>query len=166
MSQILTGPALVMGDNVNTDVLHPSRFFSLDDSTVRSGFMQATTDYQQTGRSDLSGKIILAGDNFGCGSSRETGARVFVLAGIRAIVARSIARIFSRNIRNLGVPAFECPTLPAKLENGSIVHIDPEAWTLEIDSAPGVRPLKPLDPYWKAVVEAGGLMSFLGFKEA
>lgn len=161
MHRLIEGPALVMGDNVNTDMLHPSRFFSLDDSTVRSGFMQAAANFEQTGQSDLKGRVILAGVNFGCGSSRETGARVFVLAGIQAIVARSVARIFGRNLRNLGVPVLECPSLPAGLTNDAFVRIDRDRWNVAVDSS--IHPLKPIDPYWKAVVDAGGLMPFLGF---
>ena len=108
---IIHGRVLVFGDNVNTDELHPSRFL-LDDRTVRSGFLQAAAGYEQVGSGDVAGRIVVAGDNFGCGSSRETGARSFLLAGVRAVVGRSLARIFSRNVRNLGLPAVECPTLP------------------------------------------------------
>lgn len=161
MHRLIEGPALVMGDNVNTDMLHPSRFFSLDDSTVRSGFMQAAANFEKTGQGDLKGRIILAGANFGCGSSRETGAKVFVLAGIGAIVARSVARIFGRNVRNLGIPALECPSLPEGVANNAPVRVDLDRWTVTIDSS--VHLLKPIDPYWKAVVSAGGLMPFLGF---
>jgi 3-isopropylmalate/(R)-2-methylmalate dehydratase small subunit len=165
---IIEGKALVMGDNINTDVLHPSRFFSLDDSRVRSGFMQAAASYEEVGAEDLSGRILLAGDNFGCGSSRETGARVFLLAGIKAIVARSMARIFSRNVRNLGLPAFECPDLPASLPAEAELRIDWDRWTLEIMDAESSRTfsLKAIDPFWKAVLEKGGLMPYLGIQES
>ncbi|MGH9753200.1 MAG: hypothetical protein ACREA2_10490 [Blastocatellia bacterium] len=158
-----------MGNNVNTDVLHPSQFFSLDDSKVRAGFMQAAAGYEQVGASDLSGRIILAGDNFGCGSSRETGARVFVLAGVRAIVARSLARIFSSNVRNLGLLAVECPTLPSLTEGDFEVEIDLQNWKLNIPAAPGSQAesqgfaLSRLDPFWEEVIRVGGLMKFLGF---
>jgi len=161
----IEGQALAMGNNVNTDELHPSRFFSLDDGNVRAGFLQAARNYEKIGSSDISGRIVLAGDNFGCGSSRETGARVFVLAGIKAIVARSMARIFSRNIRNLGLPAFECPSLPLDLEDQIAIRIDLEKWTVELGPERASYPLRPLDPFWKAVLAAGGLMPFLGFKE-
>ncbi len=163
---IITGNALVMGDNVNTDVLHPSQFFSLDDNKVRSGFMQAASGYEQVGTGDLSGRIILAGDNFGCGSSRETGARVFVLAGVRAIVARSLARIFSSNVRNLGLLAVECPTLPSLTESGFEVEIDLENSTLDIGTEGQRFALKRLDPFWEAVIREGGLMGFLGFNNS
>ncbi|HET9532241.1 MAG TPA: hypothetical protein VFQ92_17915 [Blastocatellia bacterium] len=158
---IIKGKALVMGDNVNTDVLHPSRFFSLDNSTVRAGFLQAAEGYEQMGRSDLSNHIVIAGDNFGCGSSRETGARVFLLAGVRAIVARSLARIFSRNLRNLGLLAIECPSLSILPEAGSDVEIDLATWSIDIRSMEQRLPLLPLDPYWQAILRAGGLVPFI-----
>jgi 3-isopropylmalate/(R)-2-methylmalate dehydratase small subunit len=160
----ITGPALVMGDNVNTDVLHPSRFFSLDDRTVRSGFLQAAAGYEQVGSTDLAGRVIVAGQNFGCGSSRETGARAFVLAGVRAVVARSLARIFSRNVRNLGLPAVECPSLPA-LEPDAVVELDLARGRLLVPAASLDLPLTPLDPFWVQVLEAGGLLPFLGLAE-
>jgi 3-isopropylmalate/(R)-2-methylmalate dehydratase small subunit len=155
------GKALVMGDNVNTDVLHPSRFFSLDDRTVRSGFLQAAAGYEQVGGSDLAGRVIIAGDNFGCGSSRETGARAFLLAGVRAVVARSLARIFSRNVRNLGLPAVECPSLPA-LDPDVELELDLKNGRLRVPAASLDLALTPLDPFWAAVVAAGGLLPFLG----
>ena len=153
-----------MGDNVNTDVLHPSRFFSLDDRTVRSGFLQAAAGYEQIGGSDLAGRVIVAGENFGCGSSRETGARAFVLAGVRAVVARSLARIFSRNVRNLGLPAVECPSLP-ELAPGVEIEIDLARTRLLVPEASIDLPLTPLDPFWAAVLQAGGLLPFLGLGE-
>jgi 3-isopropylmalate/(R)-2-methylmalate dehydratase small subunit len=158
---IIKGKALVMGDNVNTDVLHPSSFFSLDNQRVRAGFLQSAEGYEQVGRSDLSNHIVIAGNNFGCGSSRETGARVFLLAGIRAIVARSLARIFSRNLRNLGLAAVECPSLADLPAAGSAVEINLETWSLDIGHPNQALPLMPLDPYWRAVLLAGGLMPFI-----
>jgi 3-isopropylmalate/(R)-2-methylmalate dehydratase small subunit len=158
------GKALIMGDNVNTDMLHPSRFFSLDDRTVRSGFLQAAAGYEQVGGSDLAGRVIVAGENFGCGSSRETGARVFLLAGVCAVVARSLARIFSRNVRNLGLPAVECPSLPA-LAPDALLELDLVRGRLSVPAAALDLPLTPLDPFWVAVLAAGGLLPFLGLGE-
>jgi 3-isopropylmalate/(R)-2-methylmalate dehydratase small subunit len=160
----IQGKALIMGDNVNTDVLHPSRFFSLDDRTVRSGFLQAAAGYEQVGGSDLAGRVIVAGDNFGCGSSRETGARAFLLAGVRAVVARSLARIFSRNVRNLGLPAVECPSLPALAPDVEL-ELDLAQGRLYVPAAGLELPLTPLDPFWIAVLEAGGLLPLLGLAE-
>ena len=80
----LEAAALVLGSDINTDVLHPSRFYSLKDDTVRSGFLGAHQgDLSQASPQSQGPKIVVAGANFGCGSSRETGARVFLLAGVR-----------------------------------------------------------------------------------
>jgi 3-isopropylmalate/(R)-2-methylmalate dehydratase small subunit len=160
----IAGKALIMGDNVNTDVLHPSRFFSLDDRTVRAGFLQAAAGFEQVGGGDLAGRVIVAGENFGCGSSRETGARAFLLAGVQAIVARSLARIFSRNVRNLGLPAVECPSLPA-LAPDVEVELDLAQNRLRVPATALELPLVPLDPFWAAVLAAGGLLPFLGLGE-
>jgi 3-isopropylmalate/(R)-2-methylmalate dehydratase small subunit len=160
----IAGKALVMGDNVNTDVLHPSRFFSLDDRTVRAGFLQAAAGYEGTGGTDLAGRVIVAGENFGCGSSRETGAKAFVLAGIRAIVARSLARIFSRNVRNLGLAAVECPSLPV-LAPDTEVELELERGVLVVPAQGLELPVVPLDPFWSQVLRAGGLLPFLGLGE-
>ena len=71
MQMRIDGPALVLGDDVNTDVLHPSCFFSLDDTKVRSGFLGAVDGREADGQRDLTGTIVLAGNNFGIGSSRN-----------------------------------------------------------------------------------------------
>jgi 3-isopropylmalate dehydratase small subunit len=161
----IKGRALVMGDNVNTDVLHPSQFFSLDSDRVRAGFLQAAQGYEGLGRSNLSDRIVVAGENFGCGSSRETGARAFLLAGVRAIVARSLAHIFSRNVRNLGLVAVECPDLYSLPEQGSEVEINLEDYKLIISATGRSFSINRLDPYWEAIMKSGGLMRFLHYAE-
>ena len=72
---MIRGKALVLGDDVNTDELHPSSFYSLDDTKVRQGFLRAVEGREGDAEKDLSGSIVVAGRNFGIGSSRETGAR-------------------------------------------------------------------------------------------
>ncbi|MFT5430223.1 MAG: 3-isopropylmalate/(R)-2-methylmalate dehydratase small subunit [Myxococcota bacterium] len=157
----LTGPALVLGDNVNTDQLHPSKFYSLNDAKVRSGFLGAVKGREGAAEQNLKGRIVVAGHNFGIGSSRETGARVFLLAGIQAVVAASFARIYYRNVLNLGLPAIVCPALEhARPPEGTVVTLDLAAGTLTIGDA--VHPTDPLDPYWEQVLKAGGLVPYLG----
>jgi 3-isopropylmalate/(R)-2-methylmalate dehydratase small subunit/methanogen homoaconitase small subunit len=163
----LTGPALRFGDDVNTDELHPSRFYSLDDKTVRSGFLRAAEGHERRADTNLGGRIVVAGRNFGIGSSRETGARVFLLHGIVAVVAVSFARIFYRNVMNLGLPAFTCPGLADTLgdvTDGAPIAIGDTGGgaRLRIGEGPGSLAISPLDPYWEAVSRAGGLEAFLG----
>lgn len=162
---IVTGPALVLGDDVNTDALHPSRFYSLADQKVRSGFLGAVRGREEDGRADVSGFVVVAGRNFGVGSSRETGARVFLLAGIRAVVAVSFARIFHRNLLNLGLAAIECPGLAERKP------LDREVVTLDLDGrrlafGEVSHETQALDPHWVRVLEAGGLVPWMGLGQA
>ncbi len=171
---MISGPALVLGDDVNTDELHPSRFYSLDDATVRAGFLGAVgpekrgirTPSLASPRGSAAeevpvGPVVVAGANFGVGSSRETGARVFLLAGVRAIVARSFARIFFRNASNLGIPVFVCPELVAPAP-GDVVLVDLERG--EVRCGGRTFPIAPPDAYWAAVCAAGGLARYLGLE--
>ncbi len=153
------GRALCLGHDVNTDELHPSRFYSLDDETVRSGFLQAVPGRRGVAASGAA-RIVVAGRNFGIGSSRETGARVFLLAGVQAVVAESYGRIFLRNVINLGLPALICPSLSGAVEEGEHLAVDLEQGVVE--AASGEHRLLPLDPLHRAVLEAGGLMEYLG----
>ncbi len=157
------GPALVLGHDVNTDELHPSRFYSLDDRTVRAGFLGAAGHKAAGGAQGAvavapEGPIVIAGRNFGVGSSRETGARVFLLAGVQAVVAESFARIFFRNVSNLGLPALVVPGIRAG--PGERVEVDVAAGVVRV----GDREYRatPPDPYWAAVGAAGGLAAWLG----
>ncbi len=160
---MLVGQALVLGDNVNTDVLHPSQFYSLNDNNVRNGFLRAVEGHEETADTDVSGCLVIAGANFGCGSSRETGARVFLLAGIQAVVAVSFARIFHRNVLNLGLPAFTCPELAdIKPAVGESVTLNPQTHTLQFGD--NTLKLDALDPHWKRVLDAGGLAPMLGIE--
>lgn len=165
MNTQLSGPALVLGDNVNTDILHPSKFFSLDDTKVRSGFLGAVDGREADGQRDLSGAIVVGGHNFGIGSSRETGARVFLLAGVKAIVAASFARIFYRNVMNLGLPALVCPSLATQAPtDGHEVHLCLNARTLKWEGH--TLALDAWDPHWQRVCAAGGLAPWLGLTSA
>lgn len=159
----LQGPALVLGGQVNTDELHPSSYYSLDPQRVKAGFLKHVEGLEKTASHPTDGQIVLAGHHLGIGSSRETGAQVFVLAGVQAVVAVSFARIFQRNLLNLGLLALSCPALEAifPVVQGEIV-------TLEVGASGGtlsVRgeklPLMALDPYWWEVVQAGGLLARL-----
>ena len=158
---MIKGPALVLGDDVNTDELHPSRFYSLDDGVVRSGFLGAVEGHEASVNADHSGRIVLAGTNFGIGSSRETGARVFLLAGIQAVVAVSFARIFHRNLLNLGLPAIACAELRGvSLQDGMSVELDLANERLICEGLE--LSTEPLDPHWQKVLAAGGLAEWLG----
>ncbi len=158
MRRVLAGPALVLGHDVNTDELHPSCFYSLDDARVRSGFLGAVPG--RVGGGVASGHVIVAGRNFGVGSSRETGARVFLLSGVQAVIAESYGRIFMRNVVNLGLPALTCAGLSERVVEGDLLTVDLDSRTV---TGPGwTQPLGTWDPAMEAIMEAGGLLAWLG----
>ena len=97
--EVIEGAALVLGDDVNTDILQPSRYFSLEARRRVAGVLAG-----QRERGTLAGIVILAGRNFGVGSSRESVARGMIEAGVAAIAAASVSRIFLRNAVNRGLP--------------------------------------------------------------
>ncbi|MCP4569218.1 MAG: 3-isopropylmalate dehydratase, partial [FCB group bacterium] len=104
--------------------------------------------------------VIVAGENFGCGSSRETSVRALAASGVRAVVARSFARIFFRSLANLGIPPFLCPEAGHGIQEGDVIRIFSEAGFME--SAKGSRfPLLPLDPHVEKILGSGGLLSYL-----
>ena len=156
------GSAIVFGDDINTDLLHPSYFYSLDNARVRDGFLGAVES--STDRDVDRARIIVAGTNFGCGSSRETTMTALRLAGVQAVVAESFGRIFFRNAMSLGVPALTVASVSGFANAGDRLRIDDGVvHNLTHDRQ---IPLKAIDPMWAAVLAAGGMMAFLRGRDA
>jgi methanogen homoaconitase small subunit len=105
------------------------------------------------------GDIIVAGKNFGCGSSREYAAVAIKKSGIVAIIAESVARIFFRNMINLGVPVFEDPAAAQALEDGEDVEVDTVAGTVRRADGSLLR-LSPPPAFVRAIVQAGGIVEY------
>jgi 3-isopropylmalate/(R)-2-methylmalate dehydratase small subunit len=119
---LFTGPAIVLPDHVDSEQLHPARYFSLDEERVRSGLFEGMAkEIKERLRPD---SIVVAGRNFGCGSSREVVVRALLLNGIHVIVADSFARIFYRNAVNLGLTVVECPGCAAQASDGDLLEVD------------------------------------------
>lgn len=107
------------------------------------------------------GDIILAGRNFGMGSSREEAVFVLKLLGIRAIFARSFARIYFRNAINLGLPAFEILIPPGSIEDGAYLEVDLETATLTNLDRGTTFALAALPPLMQGILAAGGALNWL-----
>lgn len=150
------------GDNVNTDVIFPGKYTY---TVTGPGEMAryALEDIDPTFAEGVrSGDVIVAGRNWGCGSSREQAATALKVAGVGAIVAESFARIYYRNALNNGLPALVCPEAVATLQTGDEVEIDLEAG--EIHTSEGVFSFPPLPESVRGIVEAGGLVPYLRHK--
>ena len=120
----LRGTALMLGDSVNSDILHPPKYFSLDPERVKDGlFRGMASSIRESLTPDT---IIIAGRNFGCGSSREVVTYSLKLNGIRLIIAVSFARICFRNCINQGILPIECDATGVTVV-GDRINVDPVA---------------------------------------
>lgn len=117
-----TGKALVLGNEVSTDYLHPAAYFSLEHDRVKDGFLRGLDDEVRESFED--GGIIVAGTNFGCGSSREVYAKAMAYNGVAAVIAKSTARICYRNLVNNGILIIDGSNLADIISTGDETKID------------------------------------------
>lgn len=162
--KLIQGRAWRYGDNVNTDVIFPGKYtYTLterDDIAKR-----ALEDLDPTFAANARpGDVIVAGRNWGCGSSREQAATCLVYNGVGAVVAASFSRIFYRNALNNGLLAIVCPEAVAAIQPGEQVTVDVDR--LVVGCAAGEFSFPPLSPSIMGMVEAGGLVAYVKRKLA
>ncbi|MEM2282924.1 MAG: 3-isopropylmalate dehydratase small subunit [Candidatus Hadarchaeales archaeon] len=149
----------VFGDNVSTDDIIAGKYLTSTDPVYLASHVMENLDPEfarRVGRGD----VILAGKNFGCGSSREHAPLALKAAGISAVVARSFARIFFRNSINLGLPPLTCETTEG-FQGGDEVRLDLESFTLHNLRSGAVLKLSPLPPFILQILRAGGMVEYL-----
>jgi 3-isopropylmalate/(R)-2-methylmalate dehydratase small subunit len=155
----LRGRAHLFGDDVNTDYIIAAQYkaASLDLSEMaRHTFEDIDPGFVTRVES---GDIVVAGRNFGCGSSRETAVHVLRLCGVAAVVATSFARIFFRNAINNGLPVVECDT--SGIETGDEIDVNLTAGKLWVASRAIDRDVAALPPIMAAMLDAGGLAAYV-----
>jgi 3-isopropylmalate/(R)-2-methylmalate dehydratase small subunit len=157
---IIRGRAWLFGDDVNTDELHPPQFFSLDPEKVKVGLFHGIDRTIQPRLAP--GDIVVAGHNFGCGSSRETSIRALKLNRIGAVVALDFARIFFRNATNNGLPCltFRHAIDRARIEPAAQLAIAPEFGLLTTEDGASIA-LEPPGEFVLRIWAAGGLLNLL-----
>ena len=166
MRMQFTGKAFVYGKNVDTDQIYPGRYLDLTDAPdVAKHAMEGGED-PDFAKDFKPGDIIVAGTNFGCGSSREHAAITLKAAGVSAVIAESFARIFYRNGVNLGVPLLVCPGIAEKVSRGDILDVDLEKPELVNRTKNTVYPLEPVTEYAITILRAGGIKPLLKAADA
>ncbi len=150
----IRGAVTWLGDDINTDVLHPSRFFSLDQLTVRDGLQG------MDGPGGSVDRIIIAGRNFGYGSSRETTIQSLTLNRVRAVIATSISRIFWRNAINAGLCVVELPD-PRPLNGYDELIITLPGAAISTPDGKELASGSPLDLYDLSLLESGGILPWM-----
>jgi len=156
---VLRGRAWVFGDQISTDQILPGRY--LDRSYAEVGqFAMAGAD-EEFAKKVQPGDIVVAGANFGCGSSREAAAVALRQAGVGAVVAPSFSRIFYRNAVNQGLPAVAVPDVEGFLA-GDIIEVDLENRRVRNVSRPEVeKPILNLQGVSRQILAAGGIVPFV-----
>jgi len=158
----IAGSVWLLGDHVNTDMLHPPDYFSLDADRMKEGIRQGRRRLKAAAAADFAaeGIVIVAGENFGCGSSRETSVRALAACGLKAVVAQSFARIFHRSLTNLGIPALVCRDIQNHVSDGDPIalSIKDGSITLRSEQRYGCA---ALDPHVMKILACGGLVAYL-----
>lgn len=156
---VLQGRIWKFGDDVDTDLIIPAKFLNVSEASAlaRNCFADLRPDFAA---SVQTGDILVAGNNFGCGSSREHAPLAIKTAGIALIIARSFARIFYRNAFNIGLPLIESADAADALADGEEVRVDLSAGTIVRVADDAHFTAKPIPGFMAEIIQAGGLVPY------
>ena len=155
MSQ-LSGKVWCFGDNIDTDLIIAARYLNTSDPKELAKHVMEDADPEFVKKVGM-GDIIVAGENFGCGSSREHAPIALKAAGVSAVVAKSFARIFYRNAFNTGLPIFELSET-GEIKEGDMLSISMESG--EIKNGAKTYRFTPIPPFMQELLDCGGLMNY------
>jgi len=160
MNLKIKGPAIKFGDNVDTDVILPGQYMTLVDPYELAKHALAGLDPAFPDKA-RKGVIVVAGKNFGCGSSREQAPLALKYSGVKCVLAESFARIFFRNAINVGLPIIECKGISSAVETGDQLAVDFEAGKIENVSRGKIFQVEKLPPFILEILADGGLIENL-----
>ena len=148
------------GDNVDTDVIIPARYLNAPDEKSLASHCMEDIDAGFAGSVEP-GDIIVAGNNFGCGSSREHAPISIKACGVKCVIAKSFARIFYRNAINIGFPIMECPEASAEIQAGDKVSVDFATGLITDETTGKTYQAAPFPEFINGIIENGGLLKSL-----
>ena len=156
----LSGKAWKFGDDVDTDAIIPARYLNTTDpKALASHCMEdADPDFSKKAKP---GDIIVAGKNFGCGSSREHAPIAIKGAELSCVIAHSFARIFYRNSFNMGLPILECPEAAAAIATGDELEVNLDNGSIVDKTTGATYQAQPVPPFMQQLIAAGGLMEYV-----
>jgi len=154
----VSGRAWIFGDDVDTDAIAPGAWMKAGIDTLAAHCLEAHD--ARFAREVRPGDVLVAGRNFGCGSSREQAAQALKQLGLAAVLARSFAGLFYRNAVNLGLPVLECDAV-ARVPAGAAVEFDLEGSALHLVDGGATLRCTPMPPFLLDIVRAGGLLNQL-----
>ena len=156
---ILRGRAWRFGNDIDTDAIIPARYLSTSDPEELAIHFMEDIDkdfYHKTNKGD----ILVAGKNFGCGSSREHAPIAIKAAGINAVIAKSFARIFYRNAFNIGLPIFESAEASERIKENDDIEINADEGIIKNLSTQEEYKANPIPPFMQELIAAGGLIKW------
>ena len=160
----LRGKAWKYGDDVDTDAIIPARYLNTSDPAELAKHCMEDIDASFASKVEQ-GDFIVAGKNFGCGSSREHAPVAIRAAGASAVIARSFARIFYRNSFNMGLPIFEAPEAVDGIEAGDVLSLDMDSGLLRNETKGKEYSFTPIPPFMQELVASGGLMNYMASRK-
>ena len=152
------GKVFKYGDNVDTDVIIPARYLNIPDMKELSAHCMEDID-QNFIKQVQEGDMIVAGNNFGCGSSREHAPATIKAAGVSCVIANSFARIFYRNSINIGLAIVECPEAVAGISKGDQVSVDFITGKIINHTTGKTFQAEPFPPFLQEIIDKGGLLN-------
>jgi 3-isopropylmalate dehydratase small subunit len=156
----LKGRVFKFGDNINTDEIIPARYLNTIDREILGSHCMEDADPEFASKVKK-GDIIVAGRNFGCGSSREHAPLAIKACGVSCVIAESFARIFFRNAINIGLPILENKDLSKDVEQGDVIEVDLSRGEIGDQTRGNKYATQPFPGFMQEIVKAGGLMKYI-----
>ncbi|MDW7671024.1 MAG: 3-isopropylmalate dehydratase small subunit [Bacillota bacterium] len=157
---IAKGKVFVYGNNVDTDVIIPARYLNDSDPAILASHCMEDIDAHFV-KEVARGDVIVAGKNFGCGSSREHAPMAIKTAGVSCVIAQTFSRIFYRNAINIGLPILESQDLVNDVEKGDQLEVDFTSGTIINRTQNKTYQTQPFPPFIQALIEANGLVGWV-----
>jgi len=156
----MTGKAWKFGADVDTDAIIPARYLNTTDPAALAAHCMEDADPNFAGNVKR-GDLIVAGKNFGCGSSREHAPIAIKAAGVSCVIAHSFARIFYRNAFNMGLPILECPEAAENIAPGDEIAVDLDAGRIINNTRGETYQAQPVPHFMQILLRAGGLIHYV-----
>ncbi len=147
-------------DNIDTDLIIPARYLNTHDPAELAKHVMEDADHTFSGKVKP-GDIIVAGENFGCGSSREHAPIAIKAAGVSAVIAKSFARIFYRNAINIGLPILENKEAPDKINEGDEIEVDLASGIIKDIKTGSSFKAEAFPKFMQDLIQAGGLINYV-----
>jgi len=157
---MIKGKTIKYGDNIDTDVIIPARYLNTSDEKELASHCMEDLD-KEFSKKINKGDIIIAGKNFGCGSSREHAPIAIKASGISCVIAETFARIFFRNSINIGLPIMECREAARDIEENDEISIDVNSGAITNITKNKTYKAAPFPEFMQKIIESQGLINYI-----